>query len=359
VAALLAAQASVAAADQPLPRDPLWKALGQSLRDGKAIVVFFQAEWCEPCNELEAQVFESPRGAPLLARVHVVRYEFDSALGQIASQQFAVMSLPTSLVLRVRRAEGASATPLAYREVARIEGFDDAPSWLATMDAALRRDPSASRSLCDAWKGKTGPGHWELLPCAETHLRDLAFGGEAAAWIEPRVTGTVPPQARKAARDAARALLRYWLRVRGDAGRCADLAARTQQLAADDPEARAGFVYWHALCLRRAGQTARAAAVLEEHIARAGASPKAVGAARLLAADLLVHERIEPARARAFLQLIVKQEPRNDEAYYLWARLLRDQKQLKEARALVAKARALAPQKALYRHFEEGLGKGR
>jgi thiol-disulfide isomerase/thioredoxin len=118
VAALLAGLApSLARAKKP-PEDPLMPAIARSVSDGKAVLVFFQAEWCEPCNELEAQILESPRGAPLLRRVHVVRYEFDSALGQIASQQHAVMSLPTTLVLRVRRAEGASATPLAYREVA-------------------------------------------------------------------------------------------------------------------------------------------------------------------------------------------------------------------------------------------------
>ena len=58
-------------------------------------------------------------------------------------------------------------------------------------------------------------------------------------------------------------------------------------------------------------------------------------AARLLGADLLVHERIEPARARELLAVVWREEPGNDEAWYLGARLARDQRQLREARDLI------------------------
>jgi hypothetical protein len=355
--ALAASIAPAAVLARKPVEDPLMPAVVRSVRDGKAVLVFFQAEWCEPCNELEARVLESPKpaAAALLQRVHVVRYDFDSDLGQAASRQLAVMSLPTTLVLRPVVAEGPSGTPLGYREIERVEGFEDAASWIAAVDAAVRRDPHATRALCTTWKEKRGPGHLELLACAATSLQSVRDGAAAAEWIEPRVTGEVPRAARPAARAAARALQRYWLRVRGDAGRCAEVAARTGQLAADDAEARAGFAYWHALCLKRSGQVARAVAVLEEHGRRAGTERKARDAARLLAADLLVHERIEPARARELLAAARRDEPGNDEAWYLSARLERDQRRFREARDLIRRARALAPQKALYRHFEEGL----
>jgi thioredoxin-like negative regulator of GroEL len=345
--ALAAAPAPAAPAADPLP-----PALAAAARDGRPVLVLFQAEWCEPCNELEASILEARQGAGILAQVHLVRVDFESELGQARSKQLLILGLPTTLVLLPR-----AAAP-GYQEIERIEGFDDAPSWVSTIDAALKRRGPNPQASCDAWRGQPGPAHWDLVPCAVAALRQQGLSAGAAAWLEPYTRAAPRTEAERGrALEATRALSRYALRVRGDAARCADLAARGAALAAGRRQ-QASFVYWQAQCLGRAGRAREAAATLGAWLAaRGGAAPKERREARLLAADLLVHERLAPERARRELERLVADDPRDDEAQYLTARLMRDTGQLAAARAAIARARALAPGKALYRHFEERLGK--
>ncbi|HEY3354864.1 MAG TPA: thioredoxin family protein [Polyangia bacterium] len=354
VAAVLALCAAPAA--QAAPGDPFGPALAAAARDGKPLLMLFQAEWCDPCNELEASILEARKGAGILARVHLVRYDFDAEPGQSRSRQHLILGLPTTLLLKARVATGTSGTPLGYDEIERIEGFDDAPSWVATLEAALARNAPNPQAACDTWQRQPGTARLDLVPCAVAALRHARLTLEAAAWLEP-VTRLKPRTDRERALvlDATRALCRYALRARGDAGRCAELAARGAALA--DVKRAGSFTYWQAQCLARSGRPREAVAALDTYLARPAAGAAAAREARLLVADLLVHERLDPARARRELDALLATDPRDDEPHYLLARLLRDTGHPAEARAAVARARALAPQKALYRHFAERLGK--
>jgi tetratricopeptide (TPR) repeat protein len=238
-------------------------------------------------------------------------------------------------------------------EIDRVEGFNDVPSWMARIEKA-RVSPGPVGAACAAWKRQPA-GSCALVECAAESLRG-PDADAAAAWLAPCAAAkATSPAAIPAKLEAAKLMARYWLRLKDQPARCAEVAGRVWREHPTEKGA-GGLAYWEARCLGRAGKPREAVLALDAYLARARLEGKRLAEARLMVADLLVHEKIAPERARKDLEAIIAADPKNDEPPYLLARLLRDTGRRAEARAAVAKARALAPKKALYRRFEAGLG---
>jgi len=188
-------------------------------------------------------------------------------------------------------------------------------------------------------------------------------GDAAAAWLSD-YAGTVP-RSGSAAEDAfaaAQALIRYQLRVRDDPAACAETARLAYPNVGNDLKRLGWLAVWRCRCLHRAGRPDELLPVLDALLARAEESRAArpgnsSGADELLdahelAADVLVHERLHPARAEQELRLVLDAAPGRHWAHYLLARLLRsDPDRREEARRAIARAGELAPANVLYRRM--------
>lgn len=340
------AAATVAAAEPT----PLERAKIAAANKNLPLVVLLRAEWCEPCNELGAQVLEKPEFTVLSKQVEHLSLDHDSPQGAAAGAELGVLGLPTAVVLR-QDATGK------LREVGRVEGFDDAPGWLAALKVALQRKaPVATCAVASLPEGGAG---WEKIPCAIEALRG-PDGDKAAAWLEPYVGG-LPRSGSGAggAMQAAASLARYWLRIKQDPQHCATVMAKAYPAVDNNLSGQGSVVYWHAKCLHRAGQDAQATAAADAYLARAKADPASDEKARLLVADLFVHEQFNLQRAEAMLNQLLAHKPKDAELWYLLARLHRDAKRPAQARAAIDKALALEPNKALCKNFAATLGAGR
>lgn len=66
----------------------------------KTLVLEFFAHWCEPCKEMEHEVFSKDKVQALLRQVHFVRYDTDTPVGKEAKGLLGVQGIPTLVALR-------------------------------------------------------------------------------------------------------------------------------------------------------------------------------------------------------------------------------------------------------------------
>ena len=96
----------------------------------RPLLVFFSAEWCMPCKEMERRSFSDPAVAALIARRFVPLLvdvtNDDDARATALRDRFAVKALPT-LVVRDGKDERL-----------RLESFTPAPELRAALERSLR-----------------------------------------------------------------------------------------------------------------------------------------------------------------------------------------------------------------------------
>lgn len=318
---------------------------------GGAEVVVATAEWCEPCNELHQRFLDTAEGKAALAGHTVREIDIESPDGSQTAAQLRVLGYPTTLVLRQFQGRAV--------EVGRIEGFDSAAEFKATLAELLARERPGA--VCAAQVPAALPPPAERAPvlatlqCAAELLHtDLA---ERAARIIAEALASQPlldaaaawPEGDRLALLAAFRLLgRYQTRVLGQHADCAATFGKMLAWPGTPEKSKSGSLYWRAKCTLRGGDPAGAQQQWQAFLA---AKPNDADAEEL-AADFMVHEAVKqpwgPPLALQLLQDVVRQKPQNDWAHYLLFRLHTAAGRAVEAQAELDAALKIKPDAAIY-----------
>ncbi len=343
---------SVAVASPDDAEHVLEQARLQAVAKHGAVIAIVHADWCQPCNELQFRVLDTNDGRALVAKHVLVTLDFDEPLGGAVASKLHVLGLPTTVVLRP---DGGK-----LREFARIDGFDQPDEWRAALKLALARTNPAPVGCANAEDRPldTARPLPLLLTDAECLVMQLSTdrGAAAAATLHGLLDDAA--QLAKAAqwpRDARDRLLavgqnvgRFDARVAQNQQRAGALFGALEAWPGTPADAIPGLVFWHARCLAKAGDAAGAERVVDAYVAREQGS----AAARLLAADLMVHEHVAPDRAKRLLADLLAADPGDHWAHYLAGELAYQTGDRDEARKQLAAANHLKPGVALYiRHY--------
>jgi hypothetical protein len=232
----------------------LEEAQAQAASEGRRVVVKVCAEWCDGCQALEEEVLGRPAGKALLAGTLGVHVDFDREDAAPLVERFAILDLPTVLVLR---ADGG--------EAARVTGYDDARSWLAEAKQALEREDEAAEIAREL---EASPGdRARVLRLGELLLSRRAADGEAL--LEQVALGDDELASR-----ALFLLARFHHRARRDARTARSLWRELALRFPSGPYVK-GALAWHARAQLELGHPEVAAAALEARVQRAP-SPEAV-----------------------------------------------------------------------------------
>lgn len=247
-------------------------AVARAAREGRKVAMKMSARWCSLCDVLARDVLDRAAGEELFAGAIRLDVDFDAEGSAAIVRRFAVLELPTVIVLD---GEG--------RERGRVVGFEDAASFTRAARAALSaEDPMPGLEAAHA-KDASDP------------LAALALG-EALLSREPaRGVSILERVTLRADEHAARALWlvgRYAQRVEGDAE-----SARWiwQSLGERFPESRYAqdAWWWYAKAQAELGHPELASAALEERVRRAPRSAEPILEWNRFAA----RHGYEPARA--------------------------------------------------------------
>lgn len=294
---------------------------------GRPVILYVGAEWCSPCNDLRAEVLEGPETVAQLGAT-VVHVDFDTPEGQAVTERYAIIDLPTSVIVDPKG-----------RELSRVAGYPGRTEYLEAVRDALRE-----RSSLDA--ARAGTGEAARLDVAEALL---VRGNEAEA--APLFSAYFDRSDDLGAR-ATRVWGRYLLRVRKRAVE-AEAHFRAAAERFRGLPAEGSFIYWAARACDAQGKRDEAVALFDAWGARAPASQDPA----LEKADFLVQVGAE---AGVCEQAIRAAEPGGKELgwlAYLLAQVRLKQGDCGGARAAVKRARELEPGPAIYRNFEGRLAK--
>ena len=312
------------------------------------VVVLAHADWCAPCNELALRVLDTHDGQALLANTVFLPVNFDDPLGAAVAARLRVLGLPTTLVLRDH--EGTLV------EFGRIDGYENPADFKQMLLAALERKtpPQQGCHNTDDRPLLASGAEAVVVADAECTAAQLTTvdAGDAAdklrAFLDNPGFGTLgqtwTADSKKRLVEALTLLGRYDARVGRDQARCAADFARLQGWAQTSQAQRGNLVFWEARCLARAGNAPAALQALDRWL-----SPhQDDAAAQVLVADLLVHERLEPAKAQALLQQATKANPEDHWAFYLTGELAVQRGDGVSAQKAYQRALAIKPGTAIY-----------
>lgn len=214
-----------AAADADIDR-----AFAQARVQNKPLLLYWGADWCPPCNQLKATLFNRQDFAAQSKHFVAVFVDGDRPAAQKLGARFRVSGYPTVVLF----------TPEG-REITRLPGEADAPQVLALLQAGLSGGRPIASVLSDARAGR---------PLAANEWRMLAFH----SW-EVDESGVIP--------SADRAAL------------LAELAVRAQ--AADPGDSESTTRLWlKALAASDDGKGLKPDAAVRERVERVLADPQAV-----------------------------------------------------------------------------------
>ena len=296
------------------------------------VLLVVSAAWCGPCNQLAAEVLDAEGAERALAGDAGLRVDFDTDAGQALTARFAVINLPTTLLID---AHGL--------EVGRVEGYDGPEAWLEAI-AAVRGGRSGLTALAAA----AADGRPESrLRLAQAELfaghTARAEASLASLWVDPN--GTV-------AAMAARTWGRYLLRVRREAPQALAFFDAMSVHFAALPKDAAHFRYWAASALHATGDRAGASERFVRWIAEAPEDPRPLA----MAANFHVHFAYPRAICDAAIAAMVKRSGLSADGHYLSAVTARAAGDVVTARREAAAAVALSPKEALYRNLARQLG---
>ena len=124
LAMLQAPSTSVRAAAAKWDNQPLEAVLDKSATSKSTIVVKVDAAWCPGCRNLDREVFGSDEATKVLRGRRAVRVDFDKGVNRGVIERYAILGLPTVLLL----------TP-SGDEIGRVVGYPGKKKWLEQFEA--------------------------------------------------------------------------------------------------------------------------------------------------------------------------------------------------------------------------------
>jgi thiol-disulfide isomerase/thioredoxin len=154
----------VAAADADIDR-----AFGQARSQNKPLLLYWGAEWCPPCNQLKATLFNRQDFAAQSKHFVAVFVDGDRPAAQKLGARFKVSGYPTLVLF----------TPEG-KEITRLPGEVDAPQVLSLLESGLAGGRPIAAVLADARAGKAlSANEWRMLAFHSWAVDDSGLVAEA------------------------------------------------------------------------------------------------------------------------------------------------------------------------------------
>ena len=129
------------------------EAFAQASRVGKPVFLYWGAQWCPPCHELKATIFQRPEFIQQSALFVPVYLDGDSERAQLYGERFGVMGYPTVIIFS---SDG--------EEVTRIPGGMNIDQYVGVMDLALNALRPVADLVEEVRLGETlDDSAWKLL----------------------------------------------------------------------------------------------------------------------------------------------------------------------------------------------------
>jgi thioredoxin-like negative regulator of GroEL len=129
------------------------KAFARAKAENKPVLLYWGAQWCPPCNQLKATLFNRADFIERARAVVPVFVDGDLPGAQKLGTRFKVRGYPTMIVFTP---EGG--------EITRLPGEADAPQVMQVLQLALSRGRPVAQVLMDAKGGKPLSGNeWKML----------------------------------------------------------------------------------------------------------------------------------------------------------------------------------------------------
>ncbi len=309
----------------------LTDALERARSRDQAVLMVVHAHWCGPCHQLAKDVLNAESGSELLKDHVGVRIDFDSTEGQRITAQYAVLNLPSVLVLsadgtELGRVEGYMPGPEFTRAVAKAEAGGQDPKVLASLAAQSPDDPKINLEYAQLLLVKKREK--EAYAILKRFMDTGGSHGAAAYRIWGRWLVRIQRKGLEGAEHFLKAYDQY----------------KNQNYAP-------GFLYWAAKGYHVAGRDDKAIALFDDWLKRQPAHRMAM----LLKIDFLVHYGIKTKLAERLLRKVLKKEPRNASYHYMLAQLMRKTGRLDEAEKEIRLALRSQPHRAMYQSFLKSL----
>ncbi len=313
------------------------------------LLVEVSADWCLPCNQLAAEVLDTPAGNEVVGKDLAIRVDFEGDEGQAIKRRFGVLGLPTLLVVH---RDGY--------ELGRVEGYPGRAEWV---DAV--HDARAGRAGIDELAKAARRAPRDKGVALELAQARLVRGDITAALkvLDKLIAGAPLPARRKppkndaqkqefeltttAAAYAARIKGRWLLRVREDGEKALVHFAAMAERFAGTPH-RASFIYWQANALEHLKRRDEAVALFVRWRAEPGEGDNALA----YQADFMVHHGY-PGAIEVARELLGKTPSAS--SHYLVSRSLQRAGDLAAAREHAALAVGIEPETALYKNHHRQL----
>lgn len=311
---------------------PAWPdaslATAQKASAGKRpILVYVYAHWCTPCNALGNEVIDTEVGVALAKKAAAVRVDFDKPEGQAVTRRFAVLNLPTILVLDAKS-----------QELGRVEGYPGRAEVVQTV-----KDLLAGERGLDVLEARYADTPSDLDLSVQLGQAYLSRGrieeGQKLLNRAMAAKGSV-------AADAARTWGRYLVRVKKDGKQGAAHFLKYAELYQDERQGP-GFLFWAAKALHLDGQSEAALKQFDQWSAREPRSYEAV----VYKADFMVSNGYDRAEAELLCKSAISLEPEKAWPHYLLAELKLQAGQRALAEEAIRRALAMEPGKAIFLNF--------
>ena len=201
-------------------------AFSAAAMQNKPVFLYWGAEWCPPCHELKATIFQRPefiRQSRLFLPVYL---DGDSERAQLYGEQFGVFGYPTVIIFNP---EG--------QEITRIPGGMNIEQYVGVLDLALNAMRPVSELVDAVRNGQAlSDADWNLLANYSWGQDQGRVLGDGDLFSTARLLAQACPADQPVARSQLQMLaLTTWLRDEGrDLAMAGELSSSLQTVLADD-----------------------------------------------------------------------------------------------------------------------------